>query len=325
MSFFYFDKYDNESVKALFSVREGEEKIGQKIGVYSKEEDLKGKFVILGVAEDVGPRANLGFAGADTGFNAFVTRFLNVQSNRFLVGSEVVLFGVVRCKDLVETTKDVLDLRKVVEQLDVFLQDILQGIFQLGGIPIVIGGGHNNAYPIIKAYSIVNQKKIDVLNIDPHADFRKLEGRHSGNSFSYGMHEGYIGKYSILGLHESYNSESMLKDLEKSGVEFTFFEDYIDERETFFQDLFKFQNKNIGLEIDMDAIKQMPSSAYTPSGFSVEEVRRAIRFLASNSKVLYLHLPEAAPQNEREATFVGKVIAYLVTDFIKKYSKTKVS
>ena len=321
---FYFEYFNTENLSQLFSVREGEEKLGQKVRVNSTPIDLNGKFVIIGVAEDIGPRANLGFAGAEAGFNAFITRFLNVQSNRFLNGSEVVVYGVVRCSETFSNS-DLVELRNTVEQLDHLLEEVLQVVFSSGGIPIVIGGGHNNAYPIIKAYSHVNQKKIDVLNIDPHADFRKLEGRHSGNSFSYAMQEGYLGKYTVLGLHQSYNSESMLQDLEKQGVDFTFFEDYIDDKELFYRDLFKFEDKQIGLEIDMDTIKQMPSSAYTPSGFSVEEMRRAIRFLSSSSDVVYLHLPEAAPQNEREATFVGKVITYLVTDFIKKYSKSKVS
>ena len=322
---FYFEYFNSENLSQLFSVREGEEKLGQKVRVNSTPIDLNGKFVIIGVAEDIGPRANLGFAGAEAGFNAFITRFLNVQSNRFLNGSEVVVYGVVRCSETFSISDDLVELRNTVEQLDLLLEEVLQVVFSSGGIPIVIGGGHNNAYPIIKAYSHVNQKKIDVLNIDPHADFRKLEGRHSGNSFSYAMQEGALGKYTVLGLHQSYNSESMLQDLEKNGVDFTFFEDYIDDKEDFYRDLSKFDGKQLGLEIDMDTIKQMPSSAYTPSGFSVEEIRRALRFLANSSKVVYLHLPEAAPQNEREATFVGKVITYLVTDFIKKYSKTKVS
>ncbi len=321
---FYFEYFNSENLSQLFSVREGEEKLGQKVRVNSTPIDLNGKFVIIGVAEDIGPRANLGFAGAKAGFNAFITRFLNVQSNRFLNGSDIVVYGVVRCSETFSNS-DLVELRNTVEHLDLLLEEVLQVVFSSGGIPIVIGGGHNNAYPIIKAYSHVNQKKIDVLNIDPHADFRKLEGRHSGNSFSYAMQEGALGKYTVLGLHQSYNSESMLQDLEKQGVDFTFFEDYIDDKELFYRDLFKFEDKQFGLEIDMDTIKQMPSSAYTPSGFSVEEIRRALRFLANSSKVVYLHLPEAAPQNEREATFVGKVITYLVTDFIKKYSKTKVS
>lgn len=322
---FYFEYFNSENLSQLFSVREGEEKLGQKVRINSTPIDLNGKFVIIGVAEDIGPRANLGFAGAEAGFSAFITRFLNVQSNRFLNGSDIVVYGVVRCSETFSISDDLVELRNTVEHLDLLLEEVLQVVFSSGGIPIVIGGGHNNAYPIIKAYSHVNQKKIDVLNIDPHADFRKLEGRHSGNSFSYAMQEGYLGKYTVLGLHQSYNSESMLQDLEKQGVDFTFFEDYIDDKELFYRDLFKFEDKQIGLEIDMDTIKQMPSSAYTPSGFSVEEIRRALRFLANSSKVVYLHLPEAAPQNEREATFVGKVITYLVTDFIKKYSKTKVS
>lgn len=322
---FYFEYFNSENLSQLFSVREGEEKLGQKVSVNSTPIDLNGKFVIIGIAEDIGPRANLGFAGAEAGFNAFITRFLNVQSNRFLNGSEIIVYGVVRSSETFSISDDLVELRNTVEQLDLLLEEVLQVVFSSGGIPIVIGGGHNNAYPIIKAYSHVNQKKIDVLNIDPHADFRKLEGRHSGNSFSYAMQEGYLGKYTVLGLHQSYNSESMLQDLEKNGVDFTFFEDYIDDKEVFYSDLSKFEDKQIGLEIDMDTIKQMPSSAYTPSGFSVEEMRRAIRSLSSSSDVVYLHLPEAAPQNEREATFVGKVITYLVTDFIKKYSKTKVS
>ena len=322
---FYFEYFNSENLSQLFSVREGEEKLGQKVRINSTPIDLNGKFVIIGVAEDIGPRANLGFAGAEAGFSAFITRFLNVQSNRFLNGSDIVVYGVVRCSETFSISDDLVELRNTVEHLDLLLEEVLQVVFSSGGIPIVIGGGHNNAYPIIKAYSHVNQKKIDVLNIDPHADFRKLEGRHSGNSFSYAMQEGYLGKYTVLGLHQSYNSESMLQDLEKNGVDFTFFEDYIDDKELFYRDLFKFEDKQFGLEIDMDTIKQMPSSAYTPSGFSVEEMRRAIRFISSSSDVVYLHLPEAAPQNEREATFVGKVITYLVTDFIKKYSKTKVS
>ena len=321
---FYFEYFNSENLSQLFSVREGEEKLGQKVRINSTPIDLNGKFVIIGVAEDIGPRANLGFAGAEAGFNAFITRFLNVQSNRFLNGGEIVVYGVVRSSETFSNS-DLVELRNTVEHLDLLLEEVLQVVFSSGGIPIVIGGGHNNAYPIIKAYSHVNHKKIDVLNIDPHADFRKLEGRHSGNSFSYAMQEGALGKYTVLGLHQSYNSESMLQDLEKNGVDFTFFEDYIDDKELFYRDLFKFEDKQFGLEIDMDTIKQMPSSAYTPSGFSVEEIRRALRFLANSSKVVYLHLPEAAPQNEREATFVGKVITYLVTDFIKKYSKSKVS
>ena len=69
---------------------------------------------------------------------------------------------------------------------------LLKIIIKAKKIPIIVGGGHNNAYGIIKGSALALNKKINVLNIDAHADFRPLEGRHSGNGFSYAFHEGFI-------------------------------------------------------------------------------------------------------------------------------------
>ena len=74
---------------------------------------------------------------------------------------------------------------------------------------------------------------------------------------------------------------------------------------------------SLGVELDMDAIIDMPSSAFTPSGFSLEEARKYVIKCAKSKKAAYLHLPEAAPKNEREEAIVGKALAYLVSDFIK--------
>ena len=72
-----------------------------------------------------------------------------------------------------------------------------------------------------------------------------------------------------------------------------------------------------GIELDMDAIRLMPSSAISPSGFSLEQGRHYVRKCVKSLKTAYLHLPEAAPQTEHEARLVGKALTYLVTDFIK--------
>jgi formiminoglutamase len=60
----------------------------------------------------------------------------------------------------------------------------------------------------------------------------------------------------------------------------------------------------------------MPSSAFTPSGFSVEQARYFIQSISSHTSCSYLHLPEAAPTNEGEEKITGKALAYLVWDFI---------
>jgi formiminoglutamase len=91
-----FYKYDKTKVDELTSVREGECKIGQMIKSYDDFDDFSGGFVIIGVSESVGPQANLGFKGSENGFNSFVSRFLNVQSNRFFVGDTLLLYGEIQ-------------------------------------------------------------------------------------------------------------------------------------------------------------------------------------------------------------------------------------
>jgi len=318
LNHFTFIKSSKESILSYVFQREGEVKLGEKVKVYDDLADFSGKYVVLGVKEDVGPRANLGLSGADQGYVCFLKRFLNMQSNSFLSGEEVLILGEVTVN--VEF-KELAELRKGVEELDEFLVSLLIPIYEKGLIPVLIGGGHNNAYPLIKACSYDRGVAIDVLNCDPHADFRALEGRHSGNSFSYAMKEGYLANYAVLGLHQQYNSQSMLDRLTEKECYVTFFEEYLSGQRDFLTDiddvLHQVEDTVLGVELDMDAIVNMPSSAFTPSGITLEEARKYVIKCAKSKKVAYLHLPEAAPKNEREEAVVGKALAYLVSDFIK--------
>lgn len=307
-----------DSILSYVSLRDGEVKLGEKVAVYSDLENFTGKYVVLGVKEDVGPRANLGFSGSDAGYACFLKRFLNMQSNSFLSGEEVLLMGEVRVNLVID---ELGALRKGVEELDDLLVSLLVPIYERGLVPILVGGGHNNAYSLIKACSLVQGAAINVVNCDPHADFRALEGRHSGNSFSYAKKEGWLANYAVLGLHQQYNSQSMLERLAEKECYVTFFEEYLTGERDFIVDiedvLRQISDVSLGVELDMDAIIGMPSSAFTPSGFTLEEVRRYVIKCAKSKKAAYLHLPEAAPKNEREEAIVGKALAYLVSDFVK--------
>ena len=74
-----------------------------------------------------------------------------------------------------------------------------------------------------------------------------------------------------------------------------------------------------GIEIDLDAIPNIASSAMTLSGFSVEKLRQFIYYFANNQNASYLHICEGAPDlgDEKNTHLVGKLIGYLVTDFMK--------
>ncbi|MBM3186102.1 MAG: arginase, partial [Bacteroidetes bacterium] len=77
--------------------------------------------------------------------------------------------------------------------------------------------------------------------------------------------------------------------------------------------------QQIGIEIDMDCIANMPSSAFSPSGWSLDQVRTYLMHIIPKIEQLaYVHLPEAAPKDELENRLVGKALTYLVRDIVNQ-------
>lgn len=305
-------KFTKTDINDSFSKRDGETKLGEVIN-----NSKKAKYVILGIEESIGPRANKGKSGAENGFKTFLSVFLNMQSNESLRGDDILVLGkVVQLKEAKE------NLIQLVEELDAFIFEVLKEHISEGQIPIVIGGGHNNAFPLMKFSAERFSKAINVVNLDAHADYRLLEGRHSGNPFSYAYKEEFLNKYHVFGLHQRYNSQRILDDLRRDGHSFTFNEEYLmgerDYKSDFLASVEALNRKDsyLGVELDLDVISRMPSSAFTPVGISIDECRRYLRIFATHNKLAYLHLPEGAPLNEEENRIVGKTLAYFVSDFI---------
>jgi formiminoglutamase len=65
------------------------------------------------------------------------------------------------------------------------------------------------------------------------------------------------------------------------------------------------------------------SSAMTPAGISPLHARQYISFAATDSKPAYLHICEGATRLEdgRTDESTGKLISYLVSDFIKSHEQ----
>jgi formiminoglutamase len=127
-------------------------------------------------------------------------------------------------------------------------------------------------------------------------------------------------------LHESYTSKNVLDKLKslKERVLYNTYDALNIRREKEFRlemqiaiDFIK--SDAYGVEIDLDSLPMVPTSAMTPSGFSVEEVRQFVYFFGKHTQAAYLHICEGAPALDFETNkhMVGKLIGYLVTDFIK--------
>lgn len=310
---FHFAPCDDNRVNHLTFHRNGEKRVGEQILLNNAGDAT---FVILGINENVGPLANHGKAGSEHAFENAIKYFLNTQVHSGFEAKNCAVLGHIQ---QFHWEKDVEKCEDLVEELDDFVLEVLNNHVLPHQVPIVIGGGHNNALPLMRWAA--KHHALSVINIDPHADCRAFPPRHSGNSFSIALTEMTIKDYAVFGLHEAYNNTFILEFLAKYGCRHTFYEDYLENRKKFLDDVHSYmneidENNHIGFEIDLDAIANMPSSAMSPSGWTVDEIRLLLRTLPQKKRISYLHFPEGAPHSDRENTLVGKAIAYFLRDFL---------
>ena len=325
----------------ITNFRNGEIKFGEKmqtvpIGTSAEAflEICEAPYVIFGIPEDIGIRANYGRPGAASAWDSAIKSIANIQHNRFCKGSKILILGHLDVSEEMQMvqnldfniSEDRAKMSQLVERIDKEVSHIVCTIIKAGKTPIIIGGGHNNAYGNIKGTALAKGKPINAINFDAHSDFRILEGRHSGNGFSYAFEEGFLKKYFIFGLHESYTSKSVLdiiKKLEDRVRYNTYDEVKIRKQKNFDQELFQALNfiktEPFGIEIDLDSIPNIASSAMTMSGYSVEELRLFVSHFGQNANASYIHICEGAPDlgEEKNNHLIGKLIGYLITDFIK--------
>jgi formiminoglutamase len=343
----YFKFYAKKDLLSLTNQRRFETKLGERLQVIKDTKDVekslaesKAKFVIVGIPEDIGVKANLGVEGADSAWEPFLQSFLNIQSNDFLEGSDILLLGHFdfnEISSLIEsnahTPQERVDAyRHAVNEVDEVVEPLIKIITEYKKIPIVIGGGHNNAYPLIKGAAkglykagLLPLASLNCINLDAHADFRPLEGRHSGNAFSYAEEDGYLQKYCVIGIHENYLNQNIWMDVVNNPfVDFITYEDiFIHEKKNFLQAVAHattFTDDNYtGIDVDLDCVANTLSSALSPSGVDAVHARQFVSYAAADTKTAYLHICEGAARlsDGRSSETIGKLISYLVSDFLK--------
>ncbi|MGM0634871.1 MAG: formimidoylglutamase [Bacteroidota bacterium] len=325
----WFKLYNRENINTYIKPRDGETKFGEKIASVNHLDELsnhQAKFVLFGIPEDIGVRANHGQPGTSKTWNAFLPKFLNIQFNAFNDPDNIILLGHIDCDDLMQQAENInpnagdyyLRLGELVKVIDYRVKELTLLIRKTGKIPIAIGGGHNNAYGLIAGTSTAVEHPINILNIDAHTDLRDLEHRHSGNGFTYANDEGFINRYYIYGLHKNYTSNAIFKMMESNKhIDYFFFEDCLHltslDKLVKLKSGFDFLKNAFGLELDCDAIENFSSSAETPSGFSISDIRTFLK-LARKEQLEYVHICEASANSTNN---VAKAIAYLVSDFIR--------
>lgn len=349
MNLTHFKSYTKQDVLSLVKIRRFETKLGERIQVLNDPttivdslKSLTARYVIIGIPEDIGIQANFGTAGASTAWISFLHSFLNIQSNDFFEGSEVAVIGHFDFGDIqfvidknAHTEEEKIEAyRHAVNAIDDEVEGLVKQITAYNKIPIVIGGGHNNAYPIIKGSAKglfqaqkINLAQINCINLDAHTDYRPQEGRHSGNAFRYAEEDNFLQKYCIVGIHENYLPQNVWVDIVNNPfIDCITYEDiFIHEKRSFRQAVshaIEFTEDNYaGIELDLDSVENVLSSACSPSGVSILNARQYINLCAAHVKAAYLHICEGATRlnNGKTDDSTGKLVSYLVSDFIKMH------
>jgi formiminoglutamase len=345
----HFKFYNKQDILSLTRIRRFETKLGELIDHVTDNarwqheiESSAADYVIFGIPEDMGVLANHGVGGAHTSWVPFLESFLNIQSNDFLEGNEMMLLGHFDFSDIKELViknspneeERVSAYRHALHLVDEAVSELVKHITALGKIPIAIGGGHNNAYGMIRGAAKGLHKsgktpmpQINCINLDAHTDFRPTEGRHSGNAFRYAIEDGFLNKYCVIGIHENYIPQNVWIDMVNNP-----FMDCITYEDVFIHEKYNFiqavahatgftEETFTGIELDMDSIENTLSSAFTPCGVQPLHARQYLSFAARDSNVAYVHICEGAAQTEngQQQASVGKLIGYLVSDFIKAH------
>lgn len=315
---FLFENDLTNTISSVTNKRSGEIRLGELLS--NKWESPSVKYVIIGISESIGPQANFGRPGAEKAFDAFLAAFCNLQWNSAISQDSIAYLGKINS---ICSFSNVNEAKDQVSELDEFIVELVAQIVGSEKIPIVIGGGHNNAFPLIQAISHY-YTNLSVINMDAHADCRALEGRHSGNSFSYGFEKGYLSQYGVFGLNKAYLNQTMIDYFKEKSISFGYFDNYSLEISSFKQDITNFlnslkPNEKLGIELDLDCIANFPSSAMNPIGFSISDARNYLALCSKHPNVAYYHLTEAAIIESGDERIVGKTLAQLVYDILTEF------
>ncbi len=276
--------------------------------------------VIIGVPEDRGILANKGRAGAAKGPDDVRRRLYKLTPgfNMDLDRIKVIDAGNISTKGL------------TLEEVHLALQEAVADAVSQGGIPLVIGGGHDLTYSGLAGLvqgAGLKKDSLGLINVDAHLDVRTDEnGINSGTSFYRALtqlkNKALLGSAFVeFGIQEPYNSPYYYNWVKKQGGSvFTLKE--VSERvmESFIQALSMVSKKGhtVAISLDIDAVRSTEApgaSASNPSGLKAPELDKIAYLAGRSSQIKYLDIMEVSPpldQDHRTAALAASSIFWFL-------------
>lgn len=263
------------------------------------KQDKDGGVGIIGYAVDEGVRRNQGRPGAAAGPLAIRKQLAKLADH---LPDELPLFdlGEVVCHDQnLEASQQQLSSRA-------------KAVAEKGGLPILLGGGHDIAYAHHTGVAAAHPgKRIGFINFDAHFDLRPdHNGPNSGTPFyqlaKESREQGDYFSYLVLGIQLAASPKSLLATAEDFGVDYKVAAEMIFsrlEQNRRYLDAFLSEVDGVCLTIDMDGFSSAYApgvSAPSPLGFSPDGVLPLIEYIAASGKLLSLDVAELNPEYDQD-------------------------
>lgn len=256
-----------------------------------------GKFSVAGYPDDLGIRNVNGRPGAAEGPARFWEFFMKLR------GRTPVASALHR-RELAETGAD---LERNLTTAVALTRELTRELNQKTDALVVVGGGHDYAYPWVKAVveELGPKKKLACLNLDAHFDLRDpFPVMTSGAPFRRLIEEDILDPRRLIefGIQNHCNAAELWEYAKKKKIQTVPFERLRGGRAVpaFKSALAALSKKSdiVLLSVDLDAMSLAVApgvSAPQPEGFSAGELYEMLEIAAKNKKVFSLGLFELSP------------------------------
>ncbi|MDP1676277.1 MAG: formimidoylglutamase [Bacteroidota bacterium] len=315
-----FKHLDPPNAKLFFSRNDqSDPRMGESVLRGEKNFIDEVKVGIIGVPTDEGVKRNGGRVGAKDGPDAIRTEFYKRTS--FVIGKEkspvvvpVFDFGNIK-------------IGKTLEETHEKLAEVVHSLVSADIVPIVLGGGHDIAYPNFAGFS-KGKRTVGVINIDTHLDYRKpIPKRNSGTSFRQMLdqHGSSLNAMNLveIGIQSFANSAEHYSELIERGATVFSLRDVRVEGITktleLAYELATSSTDSLYISFDLDAVNGTDApgvSAPLPTGLSTEEFLTAALFAGKRRKTKLIDIVELNPKYDvdgRTAKLAALALMYFLT------------
>ncbi|MBI3259312.1 MAG: formimidoylglutamase [Ignavibacteriae bacterium] len=293
--------------------------------------EISGAIVLLGVPQDEGVRRNggrIGAAAAPDAIRKALYKFTPVFHREDGL-TDISHLQIIDAGNIITAGIELEEIHKRQ-------REVVCTFLRAGALPVVLGGGHDIAYPDGSALGDKGEP-FSVINVDAHTDVRPLiDGKypHSGSGFRQLLEDKTLKleEFYEFGIQSFAASKQHIEYVQNRGKSVVFY-DEIRQKVNFEQSFTNALDKctkssnNVYVSFDMDAV----ASAYAPGvsapaaiGFTADEICRAAEIAGGNSSVKLIDIAEVNPTFDidgRTSKLAALVVAHYIGGVLRQLSK----